>query len=74
MTDKLISRGFIFAGLSNILGVLLCSKALTNDVMMAAQPGVMGLFGLIGILLWGLAYIAVSKSYAQVKWLVGVFA
>ena len=69
----MIQKGFIAAGLSNILGVMICSKAFTNDVMLATQPDVMGAFGLISIILWGLAYIAVSKSYSQVRWLVGVF-
>lgn len=73
MTDKLIHRGFIIAGLSNILGVIICSKAFTNDVMLATQPAVMGHFGLISIVLWGFAYISVSKSYNQARWLVGVF-
>ena len=73
MTDKVFQKGFIAAGLSNILGVALCSKAFTNDVMLATQPDVMGTFGLISIVLWGFAYIAVSKSYDQVRWLVGVF-
>ncbi len=73
MTDTTIQKGFILAGLSNILGVLICSKAFTNDVMMDTQPGVMGYFGLASIILWGLAYISVSKSYRQAKWLVGVF-
>ena len=69
----MIHKGFIIAGLSNILGVILCSKAFTNDVVLATQPDVMGTFGLISIMLWGSAYIAVSKSYNQVRWLVGVF-
>ena len=71
--EKIIHKGFIAAGLSNILGVIICSKAFTNDVMMAAQPDVMGYFGLISIVLWGFAYIAVSKNYNQVRWLIGVF-
>lgn len=73
MTHNIIQKGFILAGLSNILGVLICSKGFTNQVMLTTQPGVMGYFGLISIILWGLAYIAVSKHYNQVKWLVGVF-
>lgn len=73
MSDGLIRKGFILAGLSNILGVLVCSRAFTNDVMMQTQPGVMGLFGLVCIVLWGLAYIAVSRNYAQVPWLIAVF-
>ena len=63
MTDKMIYKGFLIAGLSNILGVIICSKAFTNDVMLATQPDVMGYFGLISIILWGLAYISVCKSY-----------
>ena len=73
MTDKMIHKGFMIAGLSNILGVMICSKAFTNDVMLATQPDVMGYFGLISIILWGFAYISVCKSYNQARWLVGVF-
>lgn len=73
MTKNIISKGFLLAGLSNILGVLICSKFFTNDVMMQTQPNVMGYFGLISIVLWGFAYISVSKSYQHTKWLVGVF-
>ncbi len=71
--NKFISIGFIIAGVSNILGVLICSKFLTNDIMMGIQPSIMGFFGLISILLWGAAYIAVSCSYKYVRWLIGVF-
>jgi hypothetical protein len=74
MTEKMIHKGFIIAGLSNILGVIICSKAFTNDVMLATQPDVTGYFGLISIVLWGFAYISVSKSYNQARGLVGVFA
>ncbi|AWH72934.1 hypothetical protein DCS32_01775 [Dokdonia sp. Dokd-P16] len=73
MSAKTISKLFVVAGLSNVLGVLLLSKGFTNQVMMDTQPEVMGYFGLIGIVLWGFAYIAVSKSYASVPWLIAVF-
>lgn len=73
MTDNIIQKGFLFAGLSNILGVLICSRAFTNDIMVETQPAVMSVFGLVAIILWGLAYIAVSKSYKDLKWLVGIF-
>lgn len=68
-----IQKGFIFAGLSNILGVLLFSRLFTNEVMMNSQPDVMGYFGLMSIILWGLAYIAVYKNYASVPFLLLVF-
>ena len=70
----MIRKGFLIAGLSNILGVVICSKAFTNEVMLASQLDVMGHFGLISIILWGFAYISVSKSYDQTRWLVGIFA
>ncbi len=73
MKPTIISKGFLFAGLSNILGVLLFSKLFTNEVMMSSQPDVMSYFGLISIVLWGMAYIAVSKKYAAVPWLIAVF-
>lgn len=73
MKSTTLSKLFVIAGLSNILGVLLFSKGFTNETLMTAQPGVMGYFGLVGILLWGLAYIAVRKSYSKVPWLLGVF-
>ena len=73
MNAKTISKLFVMAGLSNVLGVLLLSKGFTNQVMMDAQPEVMGYFGLIAIVLWGLAYIAVSKNYEAVPWLIAVF-
>lgn len=74
MTEKTIKAGFIVAGLSNIFGVIICSKAFTNHVMLEAQPDVMGYFGLISIILWGFAYIAVCKIYDRARWLVGLFA
>ena len=74
MTNNLIQKGFILAGLSNILGIVLCSKLFTNQAMMEAQPSVFSLFGLVSVMLWGGAYISVSKNYMHVRWLIGVFA
>jgi len=74
MSEKTIQRGFILAGLANILGVLTFSKFFTNDAISLADSNVMSNFGMIMILVWGLAYISVSKSYRNVKWLVAVFA
>lgn len=73
MTRNLEEKLFLLAGLSNILGVLIFSKLFTNQALMQAQPAVMGAFGLAMIIVWGLVYIAVSKTYQNVRWLVGVF-
>ena len=72
--QNFIRYGFIGGGLVNILGVLTFSAGFTNPGLGQIQPAVFSDFGLVAIMLWGLAYIAVSRSYAAVPWLVGVFA
>tara|TARA_R110002051_G_C8760149_1_gene501541 strand:+ start:1810 stop:2208 length:399 start_codon:yes stop_codon:yes gene_type:complete len=68
-----ISKGFILAGLMN-LTVLIFSRGFTNETIPEFDPVVMSNFGLLMIVLWGLAYVAVAKKYQAVKWLVAVFA
>lgn len=70
--DKIITRGFILAGLMN-LSVLLFSRFFTNTTIPEVDPTVMSNFGLLMIVIWGLAYISVARKYQHVKWLVGVF-
>lgn len=66
--------GFLAAGLANISGVLLATQGFTSPAVAQYFPSVFSDFGMIAIILWGLAYIAVSRSYAAVPWLVAVFA
>lgn len=73
ITTKIISKGFIIAGLMN-MSVLIFSRFFTNPVIAKFDPVVMSNFGLLMIIVWGLAYISIYKSYHQVKWLVLVFA
>jgi len=73
VTKSTITTGFIFAGLMN-MSALVFSRLFTNGVIAEADPVVMSNFGLLMIVVWGLAYISVAKCYQQVKWLVGVFA
>jgi hypothetical protein len=68
-----ISKGFVFAGLANMTA-LIFSRGFSNPVIPEFDPVVMSNFGLVMILVWGLAYISVAKNYHQVKWLVAVFA
>lgn len=68
-----ITKGFIVAGLMNS-SVLIFSRIFTNPTISEFDPVVMSNFGLLMILVWGLAYISVAKSYQKVKWLIGVFA
>ena len=68
-----LAKGFILAGLMNISGVLLFSRFFSNTVIPEFDPQAMSNFGLIMIVVWGFAYIAVSQNFNQVKWLIAVF-
>ncbi len=74
MTEKFIQNVLIASGLINILAVLTFSKLFTNPVIPETDPVVMSNFGLVMIMVWGLAYIAVSKNYKNVNWVLIVFA
>ncbi|MGB5944258.1 MAG: hypothetical protein WBG71_15340 [Leeuwenhoekiella sp.] len=68
-----VRKGFVIAGLMN-LSVLIFSRFFTNQVIPKYDPVVMSNFGLLMIVVWGLAYIAVARKHTEVKWLVAVFA
>ena len=68
-----VTKGFIIAGLMNA-SVLIFSRLFTNSTIAEFDPTVMSNFGLVMILLWGLAYMSVAQNYHRVKWLIGVFA
>lgn len=74
MNNSLITKGFFAAGTTNILGVLLFSKGFSNVALNQADPVVMSNFGLVMIMVWGLAYIAVANVYHKVPWISAVFA
>ena len=74
MTKSDITKGFILSGIINTLGILFFSKGFTNDVIPETDPVVMSYFGLLMIMVWGLAFIAVAKVFDKVKWLIAVFA
>lgn len=73
MKTNYIKNGFLLAGLMN-MSVVLFSKFFNNPVIAKYDPEVMSNFGLLMIVVWGLAYIAVSRTFASVSWLVAVFA
>jgi len=66
--------GFRLAAATNIVGVLVFSWGLTNERLTELSPIVFSRFGLISIMLWGMAYWAVASSYLAVPFLVAVFA
>lgn len=71
---KWIGAGFIIAGCVNVLGIPVFSRFFTNQLLMTVDAGTFSGVGLGAIMLWGLAYIAVSGSYPIVPGIAGVFA
>src|SRR5262245_42978988 len=69
-----VTRGFQAAAFVNVAGILLFSLGFTNQALIARSPVVFSRFGLVCIVLWGLAYLAVARTYDQVPLLVAVFA
>lgn len=74
MNSKLKKNGLIAAAMMNIGGVLLFSRMFTNTAINNADPVVMPNFGLLMIVVWGLAYLSASNIHSSIKWLAGVFA
>ena len=74
MNPTLIKNGFIAAALMNIGGVLLFSRAFTNDAINQADPVVMSNFGLLMIVVWGLAYLGAAFIQGNIRWLAAAFA
>ena len=73
MKDSLIKKGFILAGIVNILGVLVFTKFFTSSAITDADSNIMSPFGLYMIMIWGLAFLAMSNYYHKAKWVVAVF-
>ena len=74
MNKNLVRNGFIAAGFMNIGGVLLFSRGFSNAAINNADPVVMSNFGLVMIVVWGLAYLGAAAISANIKWLAGAFA
>ncbi|WP_034920621.1 hypothetical protein [Gillisia sp. CAL575] len=70
MTEKTLRKGFIAAGLMNIVAVLILSRFFTNEVIPEQDPVVMSNFGLLMIIVWGFLYIALAFNYRSAKWVV----
>lgn len=74
MNKTVVKLGFIAAAAMNIGGVLIFSRAFTNSAINDADPVVMSNFGLLMIVIWGLAYLGAAFIKSNVRWLAGVFA
>ena len=60
MQAQLARKGFIIAGLVNIVGILIITHGMSSPTLAAADPAVFSQFGIIIIMLWGLAYIGTA--------------
>ena len=74
MNRNLINKGLIAAAVMNISGVLVFSRAFTNLAINNADPVVMSNFGLLMIVVWGLAYLSAATISSNIRWLAGAFA
>lgn len=73
MKRKFLKYGLIAAAAMNIGGVLLFSRGFTNIAINDADPVVMSNFGLVMIVVWGLAYLGAAYINSRIKWLAAVF-
>ncbi|MGM0563454.1 MAG: hypothetical protein ACQES2_03900 [Pseudomonadota bacterium] len=74
MNPVWVKRGLVAAALMNIGGVLFFSRAFTNTAINEADPVVMSNFGLLMIVVWGLAYLGAAFIRANIQWLAAAFA
>lgn len=74
MSNTLIQRGFLLAGLVNLAGILLVTQGMTSTTIMLADPAVFSGFGVVMIMLWGLAYIGTAGVAHRVVLLPLAFA
>ncbi len=66
-----ISLGFVLAALYNIC-IILFSKGFSSDL--GAIDPLFGPGGCVGVLLWGLAYLSLARSYSSAPAVALVFA
>ena len=70
---RYLTFGFVLAGLMNIFGVLGFSLGFQNTLLNSYYPEVFSNFGLGMIIVWGMAYIAVSTEHPRASRLLFVF-
>nr|WP_086939385.1 hypothetical protein [Thaumasiovibrio occultus] len=73
MKASTIKTGFIAAAVMNFAGVLILSRGFTNSAINLLDPVVMSNFGLLMIVVWGLAFLGAAMIEANLKWLAAAF-
>ncbi len=72
--EQKISKGLIFAGVFNILGVLALTKGFQDFSIGGYFPELFSVWGMLGVALWGLGYLALARRYWVAPELLVVFA
>lgn len=68
------SKGLVVAGLFNILGILALTKGFQDLSLGQYFPELFSIWGLLGVMLWGLCYLALAKRYRAAPEVLVVFA
>lgn len=74
MLENWKQNGFVIAGLANIVGILVISQGFQSDTLPTTDPNVFSHFGLLMIMLWGLAYISAARHAGSSVLLPATFA
>lgn len=74
MSDRFVRAGFVAAAIFNIAGMLIFSKAFTNELMFATDPQMFSRPGCVLVMVWGLAYLAQARNWREAPAISGVFA
>lgn len=70
---KQLSKGLIAAGLFNILGAATFTRGFRDFSVGDYFPDLFSMWGMALIVVWGLAFMAVSRGYREVRGLLLVF-
>lgn len=73
LSKNAATKGFILAGFYNLIGILGFTQFFTDSTLMDNDPVMFSWVGQIGIILWGLAYLSVSRKFHLVPYIVAVF-
>ena len=74
MTPRHAQIIFVLAAITNIPGVLLFTLAFTNTSLFEVDPGAFSQFGVLMIMVWGLAYLAAAPTASKTPWIALAFA
>lgn len=66
--------GFYAAAIFNIVGIVVFTRAFTNAVLFEADPFMFSRPGCVVVMVWGLAYAAQARTWAQAPAISVVFA